>query len=231
MPVSSICEVCKKVFQHKKYNKGKTRRFCSNACYYKIHKIPQGFCKNCNKLFKQRALHGRQKFCTRACRWEFERKKTPTTVCEHCGVKFSRSASIFKYNAVRFCSVSCAEASGYRKTTPRYTVPRKITKCGNCGADFEHRSTERRTYCSQACAGTLGRVRNPSYRRLKTKGWVRLRLEIIERDRCCRVCGSTKRLAVHHVIPWRISHDDSPSNLVTLCNSCHPRVESGLVSL
>ena len=64
--------------------------------------------------------------------------------------------------------------------------------------------------------------------------WLELREEILERDKyeCCR-CGMTQEearkrghtLSIHHIVPWRETHDNSPDNLVTLCQSCHMKEE------
>jgi 5-methylcytosine-specific restriction endonuclease McrA len=48
----------------------------------------------------------------------------------------------------------------------------------------------------------------------------------------CEICGSTKRLQVHHVEPFHVEPDKEldPSNLVVLCmdtNECHFRVGHG----
>jgi hypothetical protein len=57
--------------------------------------------------------------------------------------------------------------------------------------------------------------RNTSvYRRF----WSRRRAEVVERDGCkCLMCRTSENLTAHHKIPWYISRDDSPCNLVTLC--------------
>lgn len=38
-------------------------------------------------------------------------------------------------------------------------------------------------------------------------------------------CGKKGKLHAHHIIPVRISHDNSMSNLVSLCNKCHKILE------
>lgn len=50
---------------------------------------------------------------------------------------------------------------------------------------------------------------------------------VIRRDgNRCHACGSPKNLDVHHIIPRRISNNDSCDNLVTLCSSCHKKIEN-----
>jgi 5-methylcytosine-specific restriction endonuclease McrA len=57
-----------------------------------------------------------------------------------------------------------------------------------------------------------------------TRDWRQIREYCLKRDghRCTR-CGSTDRLEVHHV-NGNAARDDRPSQLVTLCFDCHPRL-------
>lgn len=54
-------------------------------------------------------------------------------------------------------------------------------------------------------------------------GWQHITKDIKERDKyTCLNCNQYKgRLSIHHIIPYRISKDNSYSNLITLCTSCH----------
>jgi len=38
------------------------------------------------------------------------------------------------------------------------------------------------------------------------------------RDKICRVCGSSKDLVIHHIIP---NGPSTPDNLILLCRRCH----------
>ena len=49
---------------------------------------------------------------------------------------------------------------------------------------------------------------------------------VTKRDGVCVRCGSTYYLSAHHVIPRAESGDDAPENLVSLCVSCHARLEA-----
>lgn len=63
--------------------------------------------------------------------------------------------------------------------------------------------------------------------RLRTSEWEQVRKEVMKRDGFkCRKCGETGSLAVHHIIPFRKSRDDSPENLMTVCGSCHTTLEN-----
>jgi DEAD/DEAH box helicase domain-containing protein len=68
------------------------------------------------------------------------------------------------------------------------------------------------------------------------KGWPELRLKILSRDQnTCRACGKTfspAELQVHHIRPFRTFADPAlanmPSNLVTLCPTCHRQAEANV---
>jgi 5-methylcytosine-specific restriction endonuclease McrA len=50
--------------------------------------------------------------------------------------------------------------------------------------------------------------------------------EILQRDENkCRICGSTKRIKVHHISPQGPS---TPENLIAICDICHEYVSKQL---
>lgn len=60
-----------------------------------------------------------------------------------------------------------------------------------------------------------------------TADWRRLSRQTVERDGACVCCGSPGRcLNAHHVQPRAEGGPDSLDNLVTLCASCHGRLEA-----
>ena len=49
---------------------------------------------------------------------------------------------------------------------------------------------------------------------------------LLRDNNTCQLCGKDNcKLDIHHKIPYRYSNDNSPSNLITLCKSCHSTVE------
>ena len=100
---------------------------------------------------------------------------------------------------------------------------------------------EKKRFCSNECRSNghskdMMHENNPKwqggiseeYKKDKTsKEWKEKRLEVYTRDNfTCQSCGKTEtKLDAHHIIPWRISFDDSVSNLISLCPSCHIQVE------
>ena len=56
--------------------------------------------------------------------------------------------------------------------------------------------------------------------------WRQITRYIRKRDNhICQRCGRSRSSVVHHIIPYRVSNDNTESNLVTLCPSCHSKVE------
>ena len=60
--------------------------------------------------------------------------------------------------------------------------------------------------------------------------WEAIRYLIYLRDKFkCQECGIKGiSLDVHHKVPFLISFDNSLNNLITLCRSCHMKIERGL---
>lgn len=138
--------------------------------------------------------------------------------CEHCGKQFEVHAYVVKQNLkpCRWCSQSC-----------RFQSTRVTVVCDYCKQSFERvQSFTNRyesNYCSRRC-NNLGR-RNPNravkHMRYSTKVWQDLRLQVIERDGVCQICGSSLANSVHHK-NWN-AYSNFLENLVLLCSSCHGR--------
>ena len=58
---------------------------------------------------------------------------------------------------------------------------------------------------------------------LQSKQWKDLKLNVINRDICCKLCGSYADLVVHHKT-YDNKYNENLSDLVTLCKSCHSLV-------
>ena len=76
----------------------------------------------------------------------------------------------------------------------------------------------------RACARQSYR-QDKTARLRSTKAWQVARAQAKRRDgHRCTVCGGTKNLEVHHIVPLEeIGAAFDLSNLATLCTGCHPR--------
>lgn len=64
------------------------------------------------------------------------------------------------------------------------------------------------------------------------EGWKYAKEKARKRDEgICYMCSANegdypKKFHIHHIVPYRISQDNSLENLITLCGKCHPRIEN-----
>jgi len=109
----------------------------------------------------------------------------------------------------------------------------KISK-GNKGKK-KPKTDEQRKKISERMKGRFAGEKNPmfkdgsseTYRNHRAeRRWLEIAKKIRKRDNyTCQHCGNPG-YDVHHIIPWRLTHNDNPSNLVTLCRSCHSLIEN-----
>lgn len=145
-------------------------------------------------------------------------------VCAHCGIaKIIPPSRMDRVH--HFCSRRC---QGLYKTSVG-KVQRLCRTCGKeysvCLAQIADRGS---AYCSRACMHTGMRTRTGP----RVAYWRRTSRQVKARDgNCCQLCQVTDRLEVHHIVPSDTYTDDEqqvadrPSNLITLCSSCHRRAE------
>lgn len=99
------------------------------------------------------------------------------------------------------------ERSIAEKYLPQEIMPRPVFRLGEAGfAD-----------AGQLDKGAFKRAPNP-----------KLRMKIFDRDRRrCRICGRSPdnygdvELHIHHIRPWGEAGLTDPTNLITLCHTCH----------
>lgn len=59
-----------------------------------------------------------------------------------------------------------------------------------------------------------------------TEQWDSIRKKVYQRDgHRCVMCGKKGKISAHHIVPVKLSKDNSQSNLVSLCDSCHKQLE------
>lgn len=185
----------------------------------------------------------RRRFCSQTCANKFSNSRNFTskeTACASCGKSFSAQPHRFGSGRGKFCSRECQFKSMKR---------RKMIACKQCGNEFEDRQnpTRPQVFCSNKCKNESRRGKNhPLYVDGKPReygfSWKAQRKLALERDgHKCAICGQGKyrllrsSLHVHHIIPIRLfdNHEQGNTidNLITVCASCHRRVESGKIAL
>lgn len=137
-----------------------------------------------------------------------------TKPCRHCGSQIRASKKDV------FCSLECREANlkdrrecKYCKTA--FTVRKSaIGPSTNASGNFCSRPCYEKWMCNT--------------QRVTGRGsqWLKARTEAKRRHPFCALCGTTKNLQVHHVVPFRMTFDNSQSNLIPLCVKHHKIVET-----
>lgn len=135
--------------------------------------------------------------------------------CDHCGCEYGGGN-------VRFCSRACRNAAAVR-------VRRN---CKMCGSEFTVlastlRSNASGNFCTRPCYESF--LCRTDRKTGRGSQWRSKRADAVRRSPFCAICGTRENLQVHHIIPFRISADNSRDNLMPLCTKHHRFVETILV--
>lgn len=221
----------------------------------KVHgrPLPNRTCDDCGIKFYD--PKSRRKYCS-GCHSESGEKNgnyssaIEITTCNICGEEFEFYPS--NKEGV-YCSTCVSEAGGL--------LPRKqsassklVVECRNCGSQIERYPHEVEDvsygfFCDLECYGMWlsNNVTAEKHHQWEGgtvpygSGWWNIRQAALERDNhTCQYCGiDSNDLGhnpdVHHIVPVRSFENPEAAhrldNVVSLCRSCHRRVEAGGISL
>lgn len=177
-------------------------------------------CQKCGETFTNKIRN--TKYCCAECYFNTKKRKEYIN-CEVCNKVIAK-----RDKGTKFCSQKC-----YRINNTQ------IRKCKLCENEFKvnicviKRGKNAGKFCSQKCVNAY-RIndKNPNWRggiiyNLKKKNKELKKLRPIIRNKynyTCQKCGDNKTgiiLDVHHIIPYRLTQDNSLINLTLLCHPCH----------
>ena len=174
-------------------------------------------CADCGEWFFD--MHYNRKLCDKCSHSAGrDRKGKVELICDNCGNAFFRYAGNVS-TGKNYCSRKCMEEK--KKAERIYKV------CEVCGRDFSvyasviKQSNAAGRFCSSRCyyeSMTLDKERN--YRGFRTA-----KERYFSTKQFCAVCGTTENINIHHIVPNRITHDQSKDNLIPLCAKHHPQIE------
>lgn len=238
MPTKTYeCEQCHKAFDRNAANMARSKHaFCSPRCtgdWNATHKVGEN-----NPGYKQVAVN-----------------------CAQCSASLKRPPHKIARSKNFFCSVACRAQynSNHIRGTDNPTYNRVPALCAGCGKSMlvipfrvKHHKTH---FCNKACYGVwqsqhrIGR-NGPNwrggYKEYYGPDWNVQSRAARKRDNYhCQVCKKPQKnraLDVHHVTPFRsfgyipntnerYKEANQLENLISLCASCHQRVEAGHVSV
>ena len=211
MSTFAICQICGKKFQARNDYETKARKYCSRKCAnisFKgrswLNKPPAYIkCKNCNREIAIYPSRKDRVFCNRKCQREHEANQLISKICPECNQIF--------------------------RVTP---------------------SRQTDLYCTHKCyLAVLGRggENNPSWKGGRAHyygpNWKEQAEKTRKRDNyTCQACGINqdnyyRQLDVHHIKSFKsfglINYKKANrlTNLITLCSSCHIKVEYNKIPL
>ncbi len=191
------------------------------------------YCKNCKKRFYIKNGKHKQKFCSLTCYYKFPKseatkRKISEYVLKNPIKNRPKGKNVYNWNKIAKICIVC---KGVFLVSPSHNnVNHCSRKCYDKVTNKIHKIGEKNyRWHGDPC----------NYRGSK---WPKIRKKIYERDNyTCQICGKHKnegiRLVAHHKIPRalgkKISEDigininiDNAHNLVTLCASCHAKIEN-----
>lgn len=203
-----VCKNC----AHETFVKPKKNQVCECKGRY----IHYRKCK-CGKWFEDKKYS--KKYCSTECSG---RKETGArigkieVICDSCGQPILRYAANVR-NGLHFCNQKCKHE--YFKGQKE-----KLT-CEYCGKSFEIyastlKSNASGKYCSRECYWKSMEKEGRPY-----KGFNQAKKLYFAKPQVCAVCGTTKKIEIHHIIPNRINQNQTKENLIPLCSRHHHMVE------
>lgn len=185
---------------------------------YKRNGIKDIFCEDCGMEVTVRKDAG-TKYCKRCASARGGRgnkglRTAPRKKCIGCG------KSMLASDKSKYCSLDCRR---------KHIFVKRI--CKHCGKEFKiykssisGKTNAAGNFCSRLCYEDW----LCDTERINGRGsrWKKVRAKAVKDTPFCICCGTTERLEGHHIVPYRLTRDNSQSNIAILCKSCHKKIES-----
>lgn len=236
-PASRTCKACGGPIT----NSNET--YCSLACKHAYRGIMPDLkkCAACGEVMQYRPGEPPHKYrlrktCNRKCSFVLtgmsQTIALPSKACSVCGATIQRRPGEHSgsYRNRKTCSHECKVAQTAIGRRARFNDTKVCVVCGETFARGEKETPSnflKRRACGRECgykaAAMTKRINAPAASPYPQKFNDALKEAIRERDaHVCRLCGGTSRgrkLHVHHINYNK--QDCRPSNLLSLCASCH----------
>lgn len=180
-------------------------------------------------------------FCSIDCKRDYSKSKKEKRICEQCGKEFFVYKSAIEKSNVsgKFCCRKCYNQHQKTLTGNKNNHYTKIDgKCDYCGKNIKvipsRRAIYKFSFCDLNCKNKfmseyLSGENNPNWKGGSSRyrgDFEKVKKDYFSGTQICAICGTIKNIHIHHIIPYRLSHDNSLSNLIPLCNRHHKIIES-----
>ena len=167
------------------------------------------------------------------------RKDSTSTTCKACAARKSVEAALIviraktKLSNCKTCGATMPARLGYTYCSVECRMEDKkvdrVCKC--CGETFrayksalDGKTNASGNFCGRACYEKW--MCNGDRVTGRGSQWAKIRQQVLARHPFCALCGTSEGLQVHHIVPFRMTQDNSDGNLVPLCIRHHKVVES-----
>lgn len=145
--------------------------------------------------------------------------------CDYCGNTFLRYAGNVKPTTkLHFCDKICKNA--YYKAD---VVEKECKYCGKKIVVYKsviEKSNASGNYCSSECYWNSLKKDKLLY-----KGFKEAKRKYFSKPQVCAICGTPKKIQIHHIIPNRLTQDQRKQNLIPLCPKHHIMIERATADL
>lgn len=164
------------------------------------------------------------------------RKPVAIITCRNCERKFE----VMPYLKDRvFCSNDCRDDLARKSRGPLNPQYKRIErKCGACGEPClvmpNQAKRGKNSYCSKKCStkAKSERLRALGKARAKPHCWsYGKRAARIRDNGCCRICGFSVVVHVHHIRPRSQGGGNQVANMITLCPNHHAMAHRKLLTM
>ena len=178
-------------------------------------------CLICKKEFK--TSHKETKYCSQKCYGIYTTQRLTRLPSVRKEKKYIGKKTIIRYclnckKEIRLCFSSIKSKSRAGKFCSQ-----------KCWKEYNNKNGWNRE--KEKHWNWKGGITPELQKRINNPVWKIIRKKVYARDNwTCQICGIKcnkykGQIQCHHIIPYRITQDNSESNLITLCASCHGKEE------
>ena len=161
-------------------------------------------CKTCGKIFQV---------------YQSSLDKSNTSgnfCCRKCYNAYLKTLTGEKNKSFKRVKVHCTNRGKEILIIPsKLNVYKNSFCCRKCKYKYHHYYIEGNKNCNWK--GGSSKYRGPDFGQIKKDNFQHC---------CCALCGKKTMLNIHHIIPYRLTQDNSLENLIPLCRKHHKIVES-----